>query len=84
MVDKIIIKKDKDGTKQVIEQANGVTVDILVEPSAEYINSMPKLTTDMTSRNLVSEIDDFKTQIDNLKATVEKLQTDIVKIKDNK
>ena len=34
-------KTDREGRKKVVEQDNGITIELLIEPSEEYLATLP-------------------------------------------
>lgn len=68
-------KTAKDGRKLVKEYDNGIVVEHLVEPSAEYIANMPPYEElEPEPRDYLAEIDSFHGRIDDLKRRVEALE----------
>lgn len=57
---------DADGKKLIIEKDNGIRIEILEEPSAEYIASMPPVIPETEPRNYLAEIDDLNARVDKM------------------
>lgn len=57
---------DADGKKKIIEQDNGIRVEILEEPSAEYIANMSPVEPEPEPRDYLAEIDDLQKRIAKL------------------
>jgi len=68
---------DADGEKLIIEKDNGIRVEILEKPSAEYIANMPPPTEEPEPRDYLAEIDSFHGRIDDLKARVKAIEAKV-------
>lgn len=59
-------KTDQDGKKRVREYDTGIVVEILEEPSAEYIANMPPFAPEPEPRNYLAELDDLKARVEKM------------------
>ena len=57
---------DPDGKKFIIEKDGGIRIEILEEPSAEYIASMVPPVAEPEPRNYLAEIDDLNARVDKM------------------
>ena len=64
---------DKDGKKCGIEQDNGIVIELLEEPSPEYLANRSLPIPELVGIDLVEIVQKLK-EIDDLKARIEKLE----------
>lgn len=61
-------KTDADGKKLIIEKDDGITIEILEEPSPEFIAKMPEPIPEPQPRDYLAEIDQLKAEVEKIKA----------------
>ena len=63
-------KTDHDGRKLIIEKGHGIVVEILEEPSADYIARMSPPFTEPEPRDYLAEIDELKAKVAQLEKAI--------------
>jgi hypothetical protein len=62
---------DEQGRKHIIEKDNGIKIEILEEPSLEYIAKMPPPDSSLPKpRDYLAEIDELKTKMEDLEKKI--------------